>query len=409
MADVPSAEQPLQDLAWLKRLATMLAHDRDDADDLVQEAWIATWQRQPDTTRPLRAWLTKVVRDLAGMKHRSNRRRAARDALAGDAQEPAAPDELLAQIRLHQRLAELVIELPEPYRSTIIARFVEGRTSASIAQSLGIPAGTVRKRLHEALSRLRAGLDASAGDRKDWAPAVLVFANGGIPVAKSTKLGLVVLAAFLLSAATIMFVFRMRSGDDGATISTPSSATTASSGAAPDGPNVTAAATDARTPLGPGSGNRAAERAAMLAAIKRAREARDHGSAALARPAVTPGGRSKASSDSTGTTLNITDKTGDTSDWGKRALGTLNDLLGQCYDLGRAEDANLAGTITVRFTLVGEPTVGGLLERVEIVDADTTISQQTIRDCFTEQLYALELDPPPAGVTVERELNLKFP
>jgi hypothetical protein len=40
-----------------------------------------------------------------------------------------------AQIRLHRLLVELVLELDEPYRSTIIARFVEGRTSASIAQS----------------------------------------------------------------------------------------------------------------------------------------------------------------------------------------------------------------------------------------------------------------------------------
>ena len=50
MAEVPSAEQLLQDIAWLKSLANMLANDRDDADDLVQEAWIAAWRRQPDAT-----------------------------------------------------------------------------------------------------------------------------------------------------------------------------------------------------------------------------------------------------------------------------------------------------------------------------------------------------------------------
>ena len=114
-------------------------------------------------------------------------------------------------------------------------------------------------------------------------------------------------------------------------------------------------------------------------------------------------------SDSAATTLDITDNTGDTSDWQKRALGTLNRLLGQCYDLGRAEDANLTGTVKLRFTLVGEPDVGGLLERVEIVDTETTITQQTIRDCLTQQLYALELDPPPDGVTVERDVTLKVP
>jgi RNA polymerase sigma-70 factor (ECF subfamily) len=409
VAEVPSTELLLQDSAWLKSLATRLANDRDDADDLVQEAWIAAWRRQPDATRPMRAWLTKVVRDLAGMKHRSDRRRAARDALADDAQVSATPDELLAQIRLHKRLAELVIELDEPYRSTIIARFVEGRTSASIAQSLGIPAGTVRKRLHEALSRLRAGLDANAGDRKQWAPAVLAFAKGGIEVAKPTKLVLVVLAVLLLaSVATVMIVLSMRGGEGGTTTSTRSSETTASSGAAPAGPSVTTAAPDARTPLGPVSEHHAAERAAMLAAIANAREARDHHIAAPTRPAP-PATPTTTGSDSGGTTLDIVDKTGDTSEWAKRALHTLNNLLGQCYDLGRAEDPNLAGFVVVQFTLVGEPNVGGLLENVEIVDAETTITQQTIRDCLTQQLYALELVPPPDGVTIKRQINLKVP
>ena len=406
MADMPSAEQLLQDAAWLKRLATKLANDRDDADDLVQESWIALWRRTPDASRPIRSWLTKVVRDLAGMKHRSDRRRAARHALTDDAQVPAAPDELLAQLRLHRLLVELVIELDEPYRSTIIGRFVEGRTSASIAQALGIPAGTVRKRLHEALSRLRAGLDANAGDRKRWAPAVLAFANGGMQVAKTTKLVLVVLAALLLaSAAIFMIVFSMRGSVGGTAASMRSPETTASSGAAPAGPSVAAAATDARTPRQPVP----ERRAAMLAAIERAREARDHRTAAPTRTPGTPGATTTPGTDSTATTLDITDNTGDTSDWQKRAIGTLNRLLGQCYDLGRAEDANLEGTLTVRLALVGEPDLGGLLERVEILDGDTTITQQTIRDCVTQQLYALELDPPPDGVSVERELHLQFP
>ncbi len=407
MAEVPNAVQLLQDIAWLKGLATTLANDRDDADDLVQEAWIAAWRRQPDATRPMRAWLTKVVRDLAGMKYRSDRRRAARHAHADDPQAEAAPDELVAQVRLHKLLVELVLELDEPYRSTIIERFVEGRTSASIAQSLGIPAGTVRKRLYEALSRLRAGLDASAGDRKQWAPAVLAFAKGGMHVAKPTKLVLVVLAVLLLSAATVVMIVLPTRGDGGeTTASTHAPETTLSSGVPSVGPSVPA--TDARTPRQPISEHRAAERAAMLAAIARAREARDQRIAALTATGA-PDAPTTAGSEATATTLDIKDKTGDTSDWSKRALSTLNHALGQCYDLGLAEDAKLAGTVTIRFTLVGEPHVGGLLERVEIVDANTTITQQTLRDCLTQQLYALELDPPPDGVTVERELSVKVP
>lgn len=236
---------------------------------------------------------------------------------------------------------------------------------------------------------------------------MLAFAKG-IQVAKPTKLVLVVLAALVLSAAiVVMTVLSTRAGGGGTTASTRSPQTTVSSGAAPGSPSVTAAATDARTRPGPVSEHRAAERAAMLAAIASAREIREHRPRSTRTPG-TPGAPTTTGSDSTATTLDITDKTGDTSDWAKRALGTLKTLLGQYYDLGRAEDANLAGTITVRFALVGEPNVGGLLERVEIVDANTTITQQTFRDCVTQQLYALELDPPPDGMTVERELHLKF-
>ena len=396
MARMLSAEQLLQDAAWLRGLATTLAHDRDDADDLVQEAWIAAWRRQPDASRPMRAWLTKVVRDLAGMKRRSEQRRAAREASTDDARAPAAPDELLEQMRLHRRLVDLVLELDEPYRSTVIARFVEGRTSASIARSLGIPEGTVRKRLWEALSRLRAGLDARSGDRAQWAPAVIAFAKGGMHVAKPTKVILAVLAALLLtSVATVVRLARPSSQHS----NTSSAVAIVSSRTSPAAGASTAVVTpDAR----------AAERAAMLEAIA---TARTHRTAAPVRAtshaAIAITGDSTTGS-STGTTLDIADKTGDTSDWEKRSLGTLNSLLGQCYDLGRAEDPALAGTIALRFTLVGEPGVGGLLDRVDILDEDTSITQQTMRECMTQQLYALELDPPPDGVTVERELHLKF-
>ena len=41
-------EALLAEAAWLKRLAVTLAGDADDADDLVQESWIAAWRRSPD-------------------------------------------------------------------------------------------------------------------------------------------------------------------------------------------------------------------------------------------------------------------------------------------------------------------------------------------------------------------------
>ncbi len=221
---------------------------------------------------------------------------------------------------------------------------------------------------------------------------------------RSTKVVLVVLAALVAAA---LLIFGLRTRNDGVETTAPRKAA-ASSGTTPAGESATTATTGTGMPPR-SSEQRAAHRAAMLEAIARAREARDHRAAASTGTPAKPGTAAPRSSDSSATTLDLADKTGDTSEWGKRALGTLNSMLGQCYDLGLAEDANLAGTVTLRFTLVGEPNVGGLLERAEIVDATTTITQKTIRDCMTQQLYALELDPPPAGVTVEREISLQVP
>ncbi|MDB4958648.1 MAG: hypothetical protein JWO36_6217, partial [Myxococcales bacterium] len=117
---------------------------------------------------------------------------------------------LLAQVRLHRLLADLVLELEEPYRSTVIARFVEGQTAASIARSLDIPESTVRWRLREALARLRAGLDEKSGERKAWAPAVLAFAKKGIGVAKPTKTLGVLAALLALLIGSIVLVWALR-------------------------------------------------------------------------------------------------------------------------------------------------------------------------------------------------------
>jgi RNA polymerase sigma-70 factor (ECF subfamily) len=204
----------LAEAAWLRRLAFSLAGNKDDAEDLVQDSWIAAWKQQPDTNRPLRPWLSKVVRDLSKMGRRGRQRREVREASVADTGEVSAPDVLVGQMRLHRLLVDRVLELEEPYRSTVVARFVEGKTAAAIARSLDIPESTVRWRLREALVRLRAGLDEKTGTRKAWAPAVLAFGRKGVVVAKSTKTIVVVVALIALILGGFVFeVVRHSTGD----------------------------------------------------------------------------------------------------------------------------------------------------------------------------------------------------
>lgn len=195
------AEQLLTDAAWLSRLALRLADNADDADDIAQDVRIAAWRRAPDESRPMRPWLAKVARDVANMRRRANKRRAERE--IGSDETAASPEVLLERARLHQQIVDLVLTLPEPYRGTVLARFVEGRTCASIARSQGIPEATVRGRLKDALDRLRAGLDAKRGDRRAW--AALAVAQKGLAVGTKSKaaIGGGALLALLVGGAAI--------------------------------------------------------------------------------------------------------------------------------------------------------------------------------------------------------------
>ena len=143
----------------------------------------------------------------------------------------------------------------------------------------------------------------------------------------------------------------------------------------------------------------AAERQTLVTALAMARARRSvppapsAGSANAADPAV----------------VSIADKTGDSSPWEKRTLAALNAMVDECFSRARATQPDLEGTLTVRFSIAGEPQVGGLVDDIAFDDKGSTITQGDMRDCVRESMSALELDPPPSGLKVGRQLSLKLP
>ncbi|MEL6906361.1 MAG: sigma factor, partial [Planctomycetota bacterium] len=55
-------EISLADVAWLTALARSLTRDEADADDLVQDTWIAARTSPPEHGRVNRPWLATVLR-----------------------------------------------------------------------------------------------------------------------------------------------------------------------------------------------------------------------------------------------------------------------------------------------------------------------------------------------------------
>ncbi len=186
-----TAEDLLAEAGWAQRLARCLVQEDADADDLLQETWIAATGAglERGTLRP---WLRKVLKNRAYNRSRDERRR--RDGHQAAAAEATAtvpaPDELLARMQLQRLLAEEVCALAEPLRQTVLLRFYEGLTSADIARALAVPAGTVRWRLKQALDELRTRLDTRHGKRGVWVPLLAPMLRSGTEPAPIVEIGL---------------------------------------------------------------------------------------------------------------------------------------------------------------------------------------------------------------------------
>lgn len=177
-------ERLLEHREWVRGLARSLVFGSADADDLVQDAWVAALRSPPRHGESLRGWLATTIRNLA-----RNRRR---DAFRRDRREDAAPPrgdvpsaaDLVEQADRTARVARAVVALEEPYRTTVLLRYFEDLPPRRIAAAMDVPVATVKTRLARAHERLRARLDDDEeGDRRAWCLALLPLARRASPAA----------------------------------------------------------------------------------------------------------------------------------------------------------------------------------------------------------------------------------
>lgn len=138
---------------WVVRLAYRFTGNRDDALDVLQDAFAYLLAEFPGfrLTARMTTFLYPVV------KHRSLAiRRKRRPFAPGDdaLPEPAAVDPP-APGSSRSELAVVMGVLPAAQREIILMRFVDGMPLAEIAAALDTPLGTVKSSLHRALATLR--------------------------------------------------------------------------------------------------------------------------------------------------------------------------------------------------------------------------------------------------------------
>lgn len=178
--DTATIEALLARADWARGLARRLVRDEALADDVVQSAYLAALEKPPKQDAGRDAWLRRVIRNVALATRRSDSRREKRevDRPAPWHPEPTGVDQL-ARMEMHRELSDAVLRLDEPYRTVVIERYYEGRSSESIAAAAGIPSATVRNQLKRGLDRLRSELDGKFGSRAAWIPGVAAIGHVG--------------------------------------------------------------------------------------------------------------------------------------------------------------------------------------------------------------------------------------
>ena len=138
---------------WAVRLAYRFTGSRDDALEVMQDAFLYLLRKFPGfrLSARLTTFLYPVVKNLALTRRRKKTpATAASDALLLlPAAEPNDADSTKCD------LAAVLATLPDAQREVLLMRFVDGMALAEIAEALEIPVGTVKSRVHHALRTLR--------------------------------------------------------------------------------------------------------------------------------------------------------------------------------------------------------------------------------------------------------------
>jgi RNA polymerase sigma-70 factor, ECF subfamily len=144
--------------AALTAYVQRLVHgDRQVAEDIVQETLLRAWKHTDRTPAPAwRPWLFVTARHLVIDTARARRSRPV--TVRPDLIDVAGQDDGLDAALDAVLVTDALRALSEEHRQVLFDAYYRGQTAAQIADARGLPAGTVRSRLHYALRALRLAL-----------------------------------------------------------------------------------------------------------------------------------------------------------------------------------------------------------------------------------------------------------
>jgi RNA polymerase sigma-70 factor (ECF subfamily) len=141
-------------------LAVYLLANREEAEDVTQEVLVRLWRRGHDVSPDrIGAWLVRVTRNAcidSIRRRKGDLRIGIEEVRTIDLREHApGPESLSRASQLGRRILKGLGALPEPGRSVVILREIQGLSYQEIAEALEMTISNVRVTLHRTRRRLR--------------------------------------------------------------------------------------------------------------------------------------------------------------------------------------------------------------------------------------------------------------
>ncbi len=384
------------------------------AEDVTQDAFVTAW-RDLDRLREIDrvgSWMAGIARNLAASAARDRVRKAG-TVLPTPGPVPTPEDSALER-EDRELIQRGLADVPDAHREALVLYYLEGESIARIALALGISEDLVKQRLSRgrralretiavqvetALGRLRPrpGLSAAvvaavvaAGAALGTKPALAATTSGKVIAGMTIKNKLMVLAAAGVAVTGgAIGVVAYASGDKAAP-----------EHVAAGGSSSTVASDPARQPQTNPRVRRmqnADDRPKLLEQIREAQRRRE-----------TARGSEQVAGDKPKLTAKEREYGESARPYVREAIAQIRPLLKDCYHDALGRNPTLEGDLVVEFTIEGDPDVGGLVGESRINPETSTLHDAAMRECITETMYALEVDPPAGGGKVSSIFMMKF-